>query len=317
MSKMVDKTITLNNGCKLPVVGLGTYKSKAGDVERAVKDAIDCGYRHFDCAWFYGNEAEIGQAIKDKINEGTVKREDLFITTKLWNNFHSKSKVVPTLKESLNLLKLDYVDLYLIHWPFAFNEDSSLWPITEGRAAYSNIDYTETWEGMEECVNLGLTKSIGVSNFNSKQIERLLEAATIKPVVNQVECNPNFNQNKLIEFCKSRDVAVVAYTPLGRSENAGTPGFPEPTIYDPKVIEMSKKYKKSTAQIVLNFLVSLGIAVIPKSVTKSRIQENINVLDFQLHDEDVEYLKSCNKNIRVCPLTMFADHPEYPFNIEF
>jgi len=296
---------------------LGTYKSKAGEVERAVKDAIDIGYRHFDCAWFYGNEGEIGTAIKEKINDGTVTREELFITTKLWNNFHSKSKVVPTLKESLASLKLDYVDLFLIHWPFAFNEESSLWPINEGTTAYSKTDYLETWQGMEECVNLGLAKSIGISNFNSEQIERLLENCTIKPVANQVECNPNFSQEKLIQFCKSKDIVIVAYTPLGRSENSGTPGFPEPTIFDPKVIEMSKKYNKTPAQIVLNYLVSLGISVIPKSVTKSRIQENIDIFDFQLHDDDIAYLKSCNKNIRICPLTVFADHPHYPFKSEF
>lgn len=298
----------------MPIVGLGTYKSGTGEVEKAVKDAIDCGYRHFDCAWFYGNEDEIGKAIKDKINEGKVKREDLFITSKLWNNFHAKNKVVPMLKETLQSLQMSYIDLYLVHWPFAFKEDVSLWPINEGKAAYSDIDYLETWEGMQECVNLGLAKSIGVSNFNQSQIERLVAAATILPAVNQVECNPNLNQKPLIAACKQHGIVITGYCPLGRSENAGTPGFPDPTINDPKVIEMAKKYNKSPAQVVLRYLASLGVSVIPKSVTKSRIQENINIFDFVLHDDDVAYLDSCNKNKRVCPLTYYADHPHYPFN---
>lgn len=132
-----------------------------------------------------------------------------------------------------------------------------MWPINEGKDAYSDVDYLETWEGMEECVKLGLTKSIGISNFNSEQISRLLKAAKVKPVVNQVEVNPNLNQKKLIEFCKSKEIVIVGYCPLGRSENAGMPGFPAPTILDPKVKEIGKKYGKTPAQIVLNYLVSI------------------------------------------------------------
>ncbi|KAJ8912892.1 hypothetical protein NQ315_011215 [Exocentrus adspersus] len=313
----MSRTLKLNNDKELPIVGLGTYKSGPGEVIKAVKEAIDAGYRHFDCAWFYGNEAEVGKGLKDKIDEGKVNRHDLFITSKLWNNFHEKDKVVPMLKETLDNLKLDYIDLYLIHWPFGFKETASLWPVGEGKSAYSDVDYLETWEGMEECVNLGLTKSIGVSNFNAEQIDRLLKNCKIKPVCNQVEVNPNLNQKKLIEFCKQRDIVVVGYCPLGRSEYAGTPGFPDPTIFDPKVIEMAKKYNKTPAQIVLNYLISLGISVIPKSVTKSRIIENIDVFDFTLDPEDVAYLDSCNKNQRVCPLSMFQDHKYYSFNSEY
>ncbi|XP_008200953.2 aldo-keto reductase family 1 member B1 [Tribolium castaneum] len=309
----MSKTLKLNNGLEIPVVGLGTYKSGKGEVKRAVSDAIDAGYRHFDCAWFYGNEDEVGVALNEKIKQGVVKREDLFVTSKLWNNFHARDKVVPMCKETLSSLKLSYIDLYLVHWPFGFKESASLWPINEGEAAFSDIDYLETWQGMEECVRLGLTKSIGVSNFNEEQIERLIKNCKIKPVVNQVEVNPNLNQKKLIDFCKKHDIVVTGYCPLGRSEYAGTPGFPEPTIFDPKVIEMGKKYKKTPAQIVLNYLVSLGISVVPKSVTKSRIIENIDIFDFKLDAGDVAYLDSCNKNQRVCPLSEFSAHKYYSF----
>ncbi|KRT83716.1 hypothetical protein AMK59_3403 [Oryctes borbonicus] len=314
---MLSKVITLNNGRKIPTVGLGTYKSPPGQVHQAIIDAIDGGYRHFDCAWFYGNEAEIGAALKEEITNGKVKREELFITSKLWNNFHKKDKVVPMLRETLSYLKLEYIDLYLIHWPFAFKETSPLWPIGEGAEAYSDIDYLETWEGMEECINQGLAKSIGVSNFNSEQIERLLKNCKIKPVVNQVEVNPNLNQKKLIQFCKDRGIIITGYCPLGRVEEAGIRGFPPPTMLDPKVAEIAKKHNKTSAQVVLNYLISLGITVIPKSVTKSRIVQNIDVFDFKLDAEDVAYLDSCNRNSRVCGLEMFKDHKYYPFNLEY
>lgn len=315
---VIRNTFLLNNGVNLPSVGLGTYRSKQGEVEDAVKAAIDAGYRHFDCAWFYGNEAEVGSAIREKIDSGIVKREDLFITSKLWNNFHCKMSVVPKLKESLEALGLDYLDLYLIHWPFAFKEEAPMMPKEEGEQAFSDIDYLETWEGMEEGQKLNLTKSIGVSNFNSEQIERLLKHCKIKPVVNQVECNPNLNQKKLTKFCKERDIVVVGFCPLGRIEYAGRPGIPTPTIMDPAVIEMAKKYRKTPAQIILNYLVgNLGIAIIPKSVTKSRIIENFDIFDFDLDSEDVAYLDSCNKNQRVSPMTQCKNHKYYSFNIEF
>ncbi|XP_044255967.1 aldo-keto reductase family 1 member B1-like [Tribolium madens] len=309
-------TLKLNNGREIPIVGLGTYKSPPGQVQEAVKAAISCGYRHIDCAWFYENEAEVGQGIHAKIADGTINREDIFITSKLWNNFHAKNSVVPMLRDSLKKLGLDYVDLYLIHWPMGFKETAP--PLPPDASGYSDVDYLETWQGMEECVKLGLAKSIGLSNFNSEQIERVLQKCTIKPVVNQVEVNPNINQKKLIKFCKDRDIVVVGFCPLGRSNYVGLrPNFPSPTIHDPKVIEMGKKYNKTPAQVVLNYLVSLGISVIPKSVTPSRIEENINIFDFQLHKDDIAYLDSCNKNQRCSPQSNHADHKYFPFNIEF
>ncbi|XP_018336718.1 1,5-anhydro-D-fructose reductase isoform X2 [Agrilus planipennis] len=312
----MSKTLKLNNGRDMPVIGLGTYKG-GKETAQAVKDAIDAGYRHFDCAWFYGNEADVGEGIREKIKEGVIKREDVFITSKLWCNFMAKDKVVPMCKKSLKEFQLDYLDLFLIHWPFAFKEDASYWPVGQCPEAFSDVDFTETWEGMEECVRQGLTKSIGISNFNSQQISRLLESAKIKPVCNQVECNPNVNQKKLIKFCAEKNIVIVGYCPLGRVENAGIPGYPYPTILDKHVLAIGQKYNKTPAQVVLNYLVSLGIAVIPKSITKSRIIENINIFDFKLDEEDVAYLDSLNKNDRICHFPEFQDHKNYPFNIEF
>lgn len=162
-------------------------QSEPGVVGEAVKHAIDCGYRHFDCAYFYGNEKEIGNAIREKILDGTVKREDLFIVSKLWNNCHRPDLVIPACKRTLENFGLEYLDLYLIHWPFAFKEGEELIPVDEqGKAIPSDVDYIDTWKEMEKCVEQGFARSIGISNFNSEQIDRLLKVAKIKPVNNQV-----------------------------------------------------------------------------------------------------------------------------------
>lgn len=219
------------------------------------------------------------------------------------------------LKDSLSKLKLDYVDLYLVHWPMGFKETAPSLP--QDSSGYSDVDYLETWQGMEECINLGLAKSIGLSNFNSEQVERILGNCKIKPVVNQVEVNPNINQKKLIQYCKERSIIITGFCPLGRSNLVGREGFPSPSILDPKIIEISKKYSKTPAQVVLNYLISLGISVIPKSVTKSRIEENFDIFDFTLDQEDISYLDSCNKNQRCSPQTAFRNHKYFPFAIEF
>lgn len=174
------------------------FKAEPNVVGQAIKDAIDIGYRHIDCAMLYGNEKEIGYAIKQKIEDGTVKREELFIVTKLWNTFHEKEKVIPTCKKSLENFGLDYLDLYLIHWPVAqktLGELNAKYPFSN--AIGIDYDYVNTWKGMEECVKLGLTKSIGLSNFNSKQVQRIYENSTIKPVMNQVSC---FEIQKILFF---------------------------------------------------------------------------------------------------------------------
>ncbi|CAH1985452.1 unnamed protein product [Acanthoscelides obtectus] len=300
----IPTVLPLNSGHEIPVVGLGTYKSSSGEVGEAVKYAIQIGYRHIDCAWMYANEAEIGHVLKEILDEGSIKREDLFIVTKLWNNFHARELVVEKLKESLSLLNLTYIDLYLIHWPMGFKDPS----------AYTDIDYVETWKGMEECVDQGLAKSIGLSNFNEEQITRVLENCRIRPAVNQIEVNPNLNQKDLIGFCKEREIVVTGYCPLGRAaQSQVTPGYPVSTLLDQKVVEMGKKYGKTAAQVVLRYLISLGIAVIPKSVNENRIQENIQIFDFDLDPEDISYLDSRNTGQRIATLVAYKDHKYYPF----
>ncbi|CAH1392221.1 unnamed protein product [Nezara viridula] len=310
--------VKFNNNLKFPIIGLGTWKSKPDEVYQAVKDAIDIGYRHFDCAYFYLNEKEVGIAINDKIKEGAVKREELFITTKLWNTDHRKELVVPALKRSLELLNLEYVDLYLVHWPMALKEGFGLSPKDEnGKTLFGDVSYIDTWKGMEDCVKLGLAKSIGLSNFNHKQIQKIIDIAEIKPVNNQFECHPYFNQSKLIEFCFKHNITVTAFGPLGLPYRPLRPGTTT-LLEDPILKNVSEKYKKSPAQILIKYQIQRNVVVIPKSVTKSRISSNIDIFDFTISPGDMELLNSLNKpDGRYILLDDYKEHPDYPFNEEF
>ncbi|KAL5234661.1 hypothetical protein ACI65C_002071 [Semiaphis heraclei] len=252
------KMVKFNNDQQYPILGLGTWQttpelkeSEQIEIYDAVKSAIDIGYLHFDCAAFYNNENSIGKAIAEKIKEGVVKREDLYITSKLWNNKHNPKVVADTLKNSLKLLGLDYLDLYLIHWPIA-TSDYPIAKDSEGRLIGADDSYLDTWKAMEKCVRLGLTKSIGISNFNIKQVKEILKIALIKPAVNQVENHPYLTQNKLKEVCESNGILLTAYGPLGspyRDANSKV------LLDEPFVKQIADKYKKTNAQILIRFQV--------------------------------------------------------------
>lgn len=307
-------TVKFNNGQVFPIFGLGTWKSKPGEVTQAVKDAIDIGYRHIDCAHIYGNEKEVGAAIKAKIAEKVVKREDLYITSKLWNTMHRPDLVEPALRSTLSNLGLEYLDLYLIHWPFALKEGGELFPTNpDGTTAYSDVDYLDTWKAMEAVNKKGLAKSIGVSNFNKKQLERLIANSSTVPANNQIEIHPYLVQSKLSEFCKSKGITVTAYSPLGSPDRPwAKPGDPQ-LLDDPKIKELAAKYKKTPAQVVLKYQVQRGHITIPKSVTKSRIRENFEIWDFNLTDEDIKLINTFDCNGRICPYDDAYTHKDHPF----
>ncbi|KAJ8961890.1 hypothetical protein NQ318_021508 [Aromia moschata] len=296
--------VKLNNGHQIPIFGLGTWKSKPGEVEQAVKDAIDLGYRHIDCAHVYGNEKEVGAALSAKFKEGVIKRDDIFITSKLWNTYHRPDLVEKNIRITLKDLGLDYLDLYLIHWPLAYKEEGENFPFdANGKIQFSEVDYVDTWKAMEELVRKGLTKSIGVSNFNKRQIERILSIATIKPALNQ-------ETHRLLQIEGHCGDGVQ---PLGSPDRPwAKPGEPQ-LLDDLKLKELAAKYKKTPAQILLRYQIERGVVTIPKSVTKSRIEQNFTIFDFSLSKDDVAYLDTFDCNGRFCPMTGGLGHPHHPF----
>ncbi|XP_021378506.1 aldose reductase-like isoform X1 [Mizuhopecten yessoensis] len=271
---------TLLSGYKIPCVGLGTWESKPGDFRAAVKTAIGLGYRHFDCALAYGNEKEIGEAFKEITDEGTVKREELFITTKLWNTYHSKARVLEGCKESLTNFGLDYIDLYIIHWPFATRENDGLYPLTpDGKTDVVDIDFIETWTAMQDLVDEGMCRSIGVSNFNSKQIQRILDLGLKHPLsCNQIEISPYNSNGNLLQFCQSKGIVVVAYCPLGSAERPWAKPDDPKLLEEPEIAKIATRYSKSPGQVVLRWGVQRGYIVIPKSVSAARMTQNIECL---------------------------------------
>ncbi|XP_068142751.1 1,5-anhydro-D-fructose reductase isoform X1 [Drosophila tropicalis] len=312
-------TVKLNNGYEMPVLGLGTYESKNNEGEIAVKHAIDVGYRHIDTAYFYQNEGEVGKAIREKIAEGVVKREDIFLVTKLWNIHHEPDRVEGACRKQLANFGLDYIDLYLMHLPVGYkyvNEETLLPKDEAGVLQLSDVDYLDTYKAMEKLVKLGLVRSIGVSNFNSEQLQRVLDNCEIKPVTNQVECSPALNQKKLTAFCKERGVTLTAYSPLGRPKpDEQKPEF----VYSPKVKAIAEKYGKTAPQIVLKYLVAIGVIPIPKSSNTERISENFNIFDFELNSEEIEVLDGFHTGERLVPFNLIKgqNHKYYPFAIEF
>ncbi|KAJ8711141.1 hypothetical protein PYW07_008383 [Mythimna separata] len=278
-------TKQLNDGNNIPILGLGTFGF--GDIPKirqAINWAVEAGYRHIDTAALYANEEEIGKGISDVLKKGLVRREDLFITTKLWNDKHAKDQVVPALRDSLAKLGLQYVDLYLIHSPEASKADGSP----------TNIDYLETWQGMEEAKKLGLAKSIGVSNFNTKQIDRIKAHSKTVPAVNQIEVHPSNTQEQTINDCFERNIAVVAYSPFGFFVTRGGPSKD-----DPKIKNIAQKYGKSVTQVVLRYSIDRGLIPIPKSTNQKRIKENLDVFDFQLTPEEISTISSYNTDTSI------------------
>ncbi|XP_068134140.1 aldo-keto reductase family 1 member C3-like [Hyperolius riggenbachi] len=319
-----DACITLNDGHKMPIIGYGTYapqevpKSLSED---GVKLALELGYRHIDCAYIYGNEVEVGRAIRDRITDGLVTREDIFYTGKLWLTDQTPERVRPALERSLKALQLDYLDLFLIHNPMELKPGDDPYPKDEnGKIIYHNTDIRDTWKAMEDCKAAGLTKSIGVSSFNRRQIELILNMLELryKPVCNQVECHIYLNQSKLLGFCRSQDIVLVAFAVLGSSRDGGwiDPNSPY-VLKDPVLIDIAKKYERSAAQIAIRHLLQRGIVVLAKSFNPDRIKENFQVFDFEISDEDMKTLNDLHRNMRYNNGHKWGDHPKCPWNDEY
>jgi len=309
---------TLSNGVKIPRFGLGTWQSKPEEVDTAVTTALDNGYRLIDTAKVYENEQYIGDALEKYFKAGKLKREDVFLTTKLWLTHNRAEDVEDELRLSLKKLKTSYVDLFLIHQPVTYDHKME--------KQDHSVKIEDTWKAMEEVYNKGLTRAIGVSNHTEEQIERLLRAAKVPIMNSQVELHLQFRQKKHREFCKKHNITVTAYAPIGSpgrsKEISSADGLQEQPdanaepLQHPSVLKLADKYKKTGPQILLRHLLQEGILIIPKSVTPARIVENAKIFDFELTADEVAELNNAEQGNRLFMQEHCAGHPEDPFEEE-
>ncbi len=294
------KTLPFTNQDQLPAIGLGTWKSKPGEVRDAVYTAIEAGYRHIDCAPIYGNEKEVGEGISKAIADGHAKREELWVTSKLWNSAHRRNAVLPALQQTLADLGLEYLDLYLIHWPVA-HKDGVVNPASGNDfLSLEQLPISETWEGMEEAAGQGLARHIGVSNFHLGRVQELVNGSRIPPEMNQVELHPFLPQQQLLEGCRKLGVHLTAYSPLGSGDRAtGMKAADEPSLLSHTLVKEIAEMRGATpGQVLIQWAVQRGTAVIPKSVNPGRIRENLAAAQVGLQPEDVKLLDQIGQAYR-------------------
>ncbi|KAI0024457.1 NADP-dependent oxidoreductase domain-containing protein [Xylariomycetidae sp. FL0641] len=293
------KTYTLNNGVKIPAMGFGTFASEGskGETYKAVMAALEVGYRHLDCAWFYLNEDEVGQAVRDWLKANpSCKREDLFIVTKVWNHLHEPEEVKWSLENSLKNFGLDYVDAFLVHWPIAAESDDNHMPKLGPDGKYIiKKELTEnpepTWRAMEELLAAGKTRCIGVSNWTIDGLKKLMSFCKVKPQINQIEVHPFLPNTELIEFCQKNDIMVAAYSPLGSQNQVPSTG--EQVRTNETLNEVARRSGHDLAQVLLAWGLRRGYIVLPKSSTPSRIKSNAEIPE--LSDEDFQAIEGVAK----------------------
>ncbi|KAI3417553.1 hypothetical protein GPALN_013273 [Globodera pallida] len=319
MSSFVSSTVPsllLNSGYPMPQVGFGTWMCKPPMVNQIIKSAIRNGYRHLDCAFIYQNQSEIGNALKEMVQAGEIKRDELFITSKVWNTFHSYDAALANVDTILEQLGLDYLDLCLIHWPIGYREGGELLPKDESgqKVFLSDVDFLETWRALENAVAMGKVRSIGVSNFNSAQIQRVIDTGSIKPCVLQTECHPFFQQKKLRTFCKNNGIHFVASCPLGSSADNMFRSAEYPKVFDhPTISNIATLLQKTNAQVVLRFLIQLNVGVVPRSSDSQRQRQNLDIFGFSLNDDQMAQMEALDTGKRIVYLPISAHSPHFPF----
>jgi len=299
----IEQGLKLNTGYRMPCLGLGTWKSAKNDVGTAVVNAIKAGYRHIDCAAIYGNEKEIGEALQKVWSEGIAKREEVFITSKVFNNHHL-DRVPLSCEQTLKDLQLDYIDLLLMHWPIMFEEVEIPQPMRQENG-YPNpklkikFEYKDTWKQLEKLLAGGKVRSVGVSNFTIEQLTELSKISSVVPAANQIELHPLHTQQPLLEYCQKSGTVITAYSPLGSGDSYSGSRTDTPKLLKEKVImALADQYKKSPAQILLRWSIQKGVSVIPKSTNPTRIAENADVFDFELTADDMAQVDGLNANYR-------------------
>lgn len=315
IGNMTSTNMPLADGCEIPIMALGTALMDPRLLTHIIGAAIDMGFRAIDTAYIYGNEKEIGQAIKAKIDDGTVKRQDLYIISKLWSTFHRTDLVEEACKASLDKMGLDYFDLYLIHNPMSFKEGGDPVPKIASVVQYSQHDYLNAWVGMEGLVSKGLARRIGVSNFNSQQVQMILDNGTVAPVINQVECHPYLTQQRLHDFCAERNVTLSCFGVLG---SKGTPdeykNSTTPVIDDALIKVMASGLNVTTAQLLIRYQIDRGHNVVVKASSAAHLWDNLQALNFKLKQSQIDALNALNKNKRTFAFTGMGDtHRNYPF----
>ena len=295
------RTATFANGDRMPLLGLGTWKAAPGEVGAAVREAIRLGYRHIDCASVYANEPEVGEAIRGAIAAGEVKREELWVTSKLWCNAHGQANVEPALRRSLEDLGLEWLDLYLIHWPVPIKPGVAFPSSSEDLLPPSEGSIASTWEGMEGVLEAGLTRHIGVSNFSSAKLHALLANCRTRPEVNQVERHPLLQQPALLADCAAEGIHITAYSPLGSGDRpASLKRSDEPVLLDNPVIgSIAAQHGCSPAQVLIAWHLQSGISTIPKSVSPQRLRDNLAAADLELTAADLERIAGLDQQRRL------------------
>ena len=292
----------------MPMLGLGTWKSAPGEVYDAVKEALRIGYRHIDCAPIYGNEPEVGKALSDAFEAGVADREDVWVTSKLWNDAHKPADVQPALEKTLDDLQLETLDLFLIHWPVAQKNGVHMPASPDDFYSLEEVPLTETWAAMEDLVDAGLTRHIGVSNFSMAKLQTVMEKATITPEMNQVELHPYLQQPDLVAFAQENGVALTAYSPLGSSDRPeAMKADDEPVLMEnPTIVEIAERHDASPAQVLIRWAIERGTVVIPKSVTPSHIADNLAAADLSLTDADLEAIAALDRGYRYVDGTLWT-----------
>ncbi|WFS62799.1 aldo/keto reductase [Pseudodesulfovibrio thermohalotolerans] len=290
------KYIMLHTGAKMPALGLGTWQAAKGEVARAVTEALRIGYRHVDCAHVYGNENEVGEALAAT----PVPRRELWITSKLWNNSQCPKDVRPALERSLEALGLDYLDLYLIHWPVQLSHTVMYPQSGSDLIAWTEEHALETWSALEDCVRAGLVRHIGTSNFSMKKIQVLLDKGSILPAVSQVEMHPYLQQNKMRAYCQANGMGITGFAPLGskhrpaHQHKEGEPGL----LNHPDILAMAERLGTTPASILLGWAVSRGTSVIPKSTNPERLRQNLAAADLELAEADMAIISAMDMSYR-------------------